>query len=317
MPKSIMQCMDFFKDEDVKRYLFFGTIGLVVFLITAGFCLCFFKQNYEISLLSYTVDFGENISIVELVDTVGDDKITSNNIVNSNTIKVDDIEIYFDNFDTNILGKQTVRASFSKEGIDEQIFDITVVDKVAPIISIDTETPLELSIDDVKTKSIGNVYHVTDNQTPDNKIDIRTYIEENDFNQGDLVHLFIEASDISQNTATAIIEIMIKKDKTDMKIKTAAKESEEPSDVDSSMKDDGYSGTNPSYSSNSNYSAPSTNDNQSYVIPACSYKSFYESSYGDLISAYNAALAYYDTCDTASLNPINDSEGNTIGWSVG
>lgn len=312
--------MDFFKDEYVKRYALFGLIGVSIFAGLALLFMFMFKQNYDISLSTYTIDFGDDTLITELVDSVGGTPVREENIINANTLMVDDVEIVFDGFDSNVLGSQEVHVRFSNNA-NEQVIVLKVVDKIPPVIHIDTEQPLSLSLDDVRAKNVGKVFHVTDNQTPDNKIDISTYIDEDNYGYGDNVHLFIEASDLSGNKSTSMIEISIK-EKEVPKEKTVSVEKEESGTVEAGSDSSNVPNRNGGYSGNSGNGGsgqyvPNTGGGEQIItVPACSYKAFYESQYGNLINAYNAAISYYNSCSSASVLPINDSDGNTIGWSV-
>ena len=183
--------------------------------------------------------------------------------------------------------------------LDGEIYSTTatIVDDTPPAIKTDSRM---LEFEEGQVKDLSSYYSVSDNH--DDVKDITITVEANGFdgNKAGDYKVYIHAEDTSGNIGTAILYITI----------TPAKKESAP---DKSFSSGGNAGGG---SGGGGYT-PSSPQGGSYVVPACTFASFYESQYGDLISAYNAAMNYYSSCGSASLNPINDAEGNTIGWSVG
>lgn len=211
--------MNFLKDADFKHYFKMFMIGIVVFGILSFLFLYIFKDDYGIVLNKDTVEYGKNVRIVDLVESVAGNPINDSNKISSNTISVNGYEVTFDEIDTFKLGNQNITAKYTDSSIKEQSLSVNIVDTKKPIIKIKKDIGTKMDLKDVRKLKV--FYSVSDNETPDTKIKIKKYIIEEKYTYGDTVHLVIEATDKSGNVSKKKIKINInekKVEKEDVKV---------------------------------------------------------------------------------------------------
>lgn len=295
-----------------KRYLVPLFIIICILILGGiGFKL-FAKTDHTITFKQdVVIEYKDNFDSISLIDKVGGKDIKEEWVDHiSNTITIKGWSVTATKVDTSSLGRHEVTFTTSDVGQKNKFTSyVTVEDRTAPTIKLkkDEFEIKEEKLEDIDLKGMLNDYiKVNDNYTEADKIRIEFDMTADDLEIGKNV-VTISATDEFDNTSTAEITITVKEKKKEEPKK------EENKNTSSSDDGGGYSApinNEPAYT-------PPTQD-YSYTVPACSYASFYESTYGDLISAYNAAESYYSSCSgSAALMPINDAEGNTIGWSVG
>ena len=201
--------MNFLKDADFKHYFKMFVIGIVVFGILGFLFLYIFKDDYGIVLNQDTVEYGKNVRIVDLVESVAGNPINDSNKISSNTISVNGYEVTFDEIDTFKLGSQNITAKYTDSSIQKQSLSVNVVDNKKPIIKINKDIDTKMDLKDVRRLKVDSFYSVSDNETPDKKIKIKKYIKEEKYSYGDTVHLVIEATDKSGNVSKKKIKIKI------------------------------------------------------------------------------------------------------------
>lgn len=213
--------MNFLEDADFKHYFKMFVIGIVVFGILSFLFLYIFKDDYGIVLNQDTVEYGKNVRIVDLVESVAGNPINDSNKISSNTISVNGYEVTFDEIDTFKLGNQNITAKYTDSSIKEQSLSVNIVDTKKPIIKIKKDIGTKMDLKDVRKLKVDSFYSVSDNETPDTKIKIKKYIIEEKYTYGDTVHLVIEATDKSGNVSKKKIKINInekKVEKEDVKV---------------------------------------------------------------------------------------------------
>ena len=120
--------MNFLKDADFKHYFKMFVIGIVVFGILSFLFLYIFKDDYGIVLNKDTVEYGKNVRIVDLVESVAGNPINDSNKISSNTISVNGYEVTFDEIDTFKLGSQNITAKYTDSSIQKQSLSVNIVD---------------------------------------------------------------------------------------------------------------------------------------------------------------------------------------------
>lgn len=250
--------MRLLQDEDIRHYLKMALLGFLLFGIAVCLFLFLFRSSYEIHLVKDTLEYGEEVRVVDLVDGIGSETFTEENKISSNTIRLSDFEVTFSEIDYDKLGKQTITATFSDESIKDETFILHIVDTTAPIITI-KEDSVTMDLEQVKEKDFKALYEVTDNYTNTSKIKIKTYIEEKNYTYEDEVTLVIEATDTNKNCSTKHLTIRInpKPEETEEKNEESTQEGGNSATSNkSSANESGYSQSAPSQSQNNQPSTP-------------------------------------------------------------
>ena len=180
--------MNFLEDADFKHYFKMFVIGIVVFGILSFLFLYIFKDDYGIVLNKDTVEYGKNVRIVDLVESVAGNPINDSNKISSNTISVNGYEVTFDEIDTFKLGSQNITAKYTDSSIQKQSLSVNVVDNKKPIIKINKDIDTKMDLKDVRRLKVDSFYSVSDNETPDKKIKIKKYIKEEKYSHTDEVY---------------------------------------------------------------------------------------------------------------------------------
>lgn len=249
--------MSFIHDEDIRHYIKMGLFGFLLFGIIVCVFLFLFRSTYEVHLTKDTVEYGEEIRIVDLVEGIGSEPCAEDAKISSNTIQLSEFEVTFSEIDFDKLGEQTIVATFSDESIKPETFVIYVVDTTKPTISIKEDT-VTMDLEQVKDKQFEDLYEVSDNYTNTAKIKIKTYIEEDTYTYEDEVTLVIEATDTNKNRATKRLSIKINP------------KPEEPEDSSEETQEGGNSATSnrqPAYESNNSQSVPSQGQSYQNTVP--------------------------------------------------
>ena len=189
--------MNFLEDADFKHYFKMFVIGISIFGILCFLFLFVFRDNHGITLKKDTVEYGNPVRVVDLIETVAGNPVEKSDKISSNTISVNGYEITFDEIDVFKLGSQTITGKYTDGSIPKQMIEIHVVDTKKPVIKINKDIDQNMELKDVRKLKVDSYYSVSDNQTPDSKIKIRKYIKEEKYSYGDTVHLIIEAKDKS------------------------------------------------------------------------------------------------------------------------
>lgn len=253
--------MSFLEDADFKHYFKMFLISISVFGILCFLFLFVFKDNHSIVLNDDTIEYGHLVRVVDLVESVAGNPVDDSNRISSNTISVNGYEITFDEIDVFKLGAQTITGRYTDSTIEKQNIVINVVDTKKPVIKIKKDIDHRMDLNDVRKLKVDSFYSISDNQTPDNKINVKKYIKEEKYSYGDSVHLIIEATDKSGNVSkkTIVIYINAKKEKkSEQDVKT--------NDSDES-KDDNSSQSESQQVQNSSAQNSSSQNHQSYQTP--------------------------------------------------
>ena len=133
--------------------------------------------------------------------------------LSENTIKTDNYEINFDNINSNKLGKQKIRVDFSDPDIKDTLIEIQIVDTKKPVIKIQKEQPIEMDLKQVEEKEFNDLFTLTDNHTPIEKMNISMKLNKDSIKPGDTVKLTIQAKDISGNKTSKTLRIHIREKK--------------------------------------------------------------------------------------------------------
>lgn len=219
--------MNFLKDADFKHYFKMFVIGIVTFGILGFLFLYIFKDDYGIVLNKDTVEYGKNVRIVDLVESVAGNPVNESNKISSNTISVNGYEVTFDEIDTFKLGSQNITAKYTDSSIQKQSLSVNIVDTKKPIIKINKDMDNKMDLKDVRKLKVNSVYSVSDNETPDKKIKIKKFIKEEKYSYGDTVHLVVEATDKSGNVSKKKIKIYINEKKIEKEEAKAEKDEHE------------------------------------------------------------------------------------------
>ena len=199
--------MNFLEDADFKHYFKMFVIGISIFGILCFLFLFVFRDNHGITLKKDTVEYGNPVRVVDLIETVAGNPVEKSDKISSNTISVNGYEITFDEIDVFKLGSQTITGKYTDGSIPKQMIEIHVVDTKKPVIKINKDIDQNMELKDVRKLKVDSYYSVSDNQTPDSKIKIRKYIKEEKYSYGDTVHLIIEAKDKSGNISKKSVPI--------------------------------------------------------------------------------------------------------------
>ncbi|MDY5232065.1 MAG: hypothetical protein SPH17_00450 [Faecalicoccus sp.] len=305
--------MRLLQDEDIKHYIKLGVIGILLFFILAISLLFLFRSNYRITLSQSTIEFGDEVHIVDLIQSIGDEKISQKNKLSSNTIQLDAFEVSFTEIDLSKLGEQQITAIFSDESIKPETFRIEIVDTTAPVIQLTTKEPVSMDLEIVKAGEFESVYKVHDNYTGKTKIKVKTYIEEDSYTYDEDVHLKIEATDSNGNTKNKTVMIHINPESEpdpQEEEKEEAKESQRNEQIQEK------NSNSPSVTPGTNSSTVQT-PSTTPATPKPSNRQFLFSqgyNMGNVESACNAALN--SSGATGACVPLQDSNGYYIGMEL-
>lgn len=315
--------MNFLKDADFKHYFKMFVIGIVVFGILSFLFLYIFKDDYGIVLNKDTIEYGKNVRIVDLVESVAGNPINDSNKISSNTVSVNGYEVTFDEIDTFKLGSQNITAKYTDSSIQKQSLSVNIVDNKKPIIKIKKDIDTKMDLKDVRRLKVDSFYSVSDNETPDKKIKIKKYIKEEKYSYGDTVHLVIEATDKSGNVSKKKIKININEKKVE-------KDESKPEDSEDKDKKDEISSEHQAQES-STQSSQSVQQSvqqapqQSQITPAPSQssrpkpsnKQYLFSQGYDMSSAPSACQNdLLSSGHSGSCTPIQDSDGIYLGMQL-
>ncbi len=199
-------------DRDIKHYLLWGAGGLGVFILLAVLFFCMFHTSYRIVLSAEEVDFGSDVRIVDLVQSVGEYKIRPDDRISENTIQLEGYEMTFDEIDTQKLGLQELGVVFSIPDAEDQTITVTVVDREDPVITLVGEGPFSMDLQDVRDRKFDELYTVSDNCSAVGALEVESHVQEETFDFGQIVTVQIHAKDSSGNEAEASFEIQINPD---------------------------------------------------------------------------------------------------------
>ena len=324
--------MNFLEDADFKHYFKMFVIGISIFGILCFLFLFVFRDNHGITLKKDTVEYGNPVRVVDLIETVAGNPVEKSDKISSNTISVNGYEITFDEIDVFKLGSQTITGKYTDGSIPKQMIEIHVVDTKKPVIKINKDIDLNMELKDVRKLKVDSYYSVSDNQTPDSKIKIKKYIKEEKYSYGDTVHLIIEAKDKSGNISKKSVPICINAKKEKKEIHEEKKdESEESKNVESSQ-NESQPTQNPQTRNSSSQNSQSYQVPQQFVQqapqqtqtvpvqpsrPKPSNKQYLFSQGYDMSSAPSACQSdLLSSGYTGSCTPIQDSDGIYLGMQL-
>lgn len=273
-----------------------------LFMLSLICCGCSKKEEKHAVTFKkdVVVSYGSNVNTCKFVNKIDSDFV-SNSMINDNEIYDGNTVMACPVVDFNEVDLGDITLDYT---IGQQVYSllISVVDDEAPVVVLSDEA-VSMVEGDKSSIDYSKYFTVTDNYDDVEDIKIEIDDESVNLNKAGDYSVSVIATDTSGNECMVSLPVKI---------------TEKPKKQESQKEQTSGGGSSSASNNNgTNYYSPPVQDN-SYTVPACSYASFYESTYGDLISAYNAAENYYSSCSgSASLNPINDGEGNTIGWSVG
>lgn len=197
------------KDPDIRHYIHMSIFGIVAFAGIAITLLIVFRSNYAIYLSQSTIEYGDNVAFVDLVEAIGEEPVKNENRISENTIQMEEYEVTFEGYDPSVLGEQEIIAQFSDDEISDEKVKITIQDTTAPKIKIKVDEPVTMKLEDVQKKKFDSFFSVSDNYTSSAKIKIKAYIKEDTYTYEDTVNLVIEATDSNENQSQKTIEIHI------------------------------------------------------------------------------------------------------------
>lgn len=298
--------MRFLNDEDVQHFIKIAVLGILGFLLVAVFLIFFFRTDYELQVSKYEFEVGETVKVSDLIKSIGDQPVSNENRISSNTIKMDDYEVTFTEIDTSKIGEQTITAKFTDTNIENQKFTVTIKDTEKPKIKWLVEEDSTISLEDAKKKNFDSLYEVSDNYTASSKIKIKSYIDEDNFDYGDSITLHIEATDSNKNTA-----------KKEIKLKIEEKPEEETKEEESSSQENTQTDTQQNTQTNTQQQQQSTYQQQQPTVskPANRYFSFDDgydmSNVSQACQAALVASGYSGSCI-----PVTDSDGIYTGMQL-
>ena len=194
-------------DRDIKHYLLWGAGGLGAFILLAVLFFAMFHTSYRIVLSAEEVDFGSDVRIVDLVQSVGDCKIMPGDRISENTIQLEGYEMTFDEIDAQKLGPQELDVIFSIPDAEDQTITVTVVDREDPVITMVGEGPFSMDLQDVRDRKFEELYTVSDNCSAVGALEVESHVQEETFDFGQTVTVRVNAKDSSGNTAERSIQI--------------------------------------------------------------------------------------------------------------
>lgn len=225
---------------EAKRVLAIFLIGLLIFGLAAISLLFLFRPNHDIHLSKDFVEFGEEVRVTELVESIGDVKISESMRHSSNTIVMDEYEVTFGSIDTSSLGEKMVQAQFSDENIDPVTLHFQVVDTTSPIIHVDKPNETrKYTLNQIENREYLSEFKIQDACTPFSKLDIEGSLVNKEAKTGDQTKIEIVVVDESGNIATASLPIELIDDPNQDKDKNkddqaSSEESKESKDSETS-----------------------------------------------------------------------------------
>lgn len=214
-------------DRDIKHYLLWGAGGLGAFILLAVLFFAMFHTSYRIVLSAEEVDFGSDVRIVDLVQSVGDRKIMPGDRISENTIQLEGYEMTFDEIDAQKLGPQELDVIFSIPDAEDQTITVTVVDREDPVITMVGEGPFSMDLQDVRDRKFEELYTVSDNCSAVGALEVESHVQEETFDFGQTVTVRVNAKDSSGNTAERSFEIRINPDPEEERKKQEEKKKQE------------------------------------------------------------------------------------------
>ena len=67
--------MRFLQDEDIRHYIKLGVIGILLFFMAAVGFMFLFRSDYRIELNRQSIEFGDEVRVVDLIKSIGEYKI--------------------------------------------------------------------------------------------------------------------------------------------------------------------------------------------------------------------------------------------------
>lgn len=214
-----------------KKYGAIFLIGILIFGLAVISLMFIFRTDHKIHLSKDFVEFGEEVRVAELVDQIGDVKISESMRLSSNTIVMDEYEVTFGTLDTSSLGEKLVQAQFSDEKIEPVTLHFQVVDTTSPIIHV--ERPNEVrkyTLKQIEDQEYLSEFKIQDSCTPYSKLDIEGSLVNREAKTGDQTKIEIVVIDESGNLATASLPIELI-DEPDKKEDEKEKDSEASSET--------------------------------------------------------------------------------------
>lgn len=302
--------MSWIYDEDVRHYIKIIGAVMIFCIIIIGVLMFMFKPDAKIELKTNIVEFGDDITSIDLIRKVKGKNIESG-IQSKGSLTFPDLEITADELDTTKLGVQNITYSFS-DGSEDVVEEIEVKDTIKPVIKLKNER-IELKLSEFKKmKSWKKYYEVSDNyfEAPTST----ESLDKKNVDYGDILHLDIIAIDVSGNKSTARMIIKIKeKEKPEDKQNENREEKEStqhketiPNQIQNSEKETTYSDRNP------NEYLPRT-ENKSKLAG----KKYLFSEGWDMSSAPNQCqIDLRNSNASGSCIPIQDANGIYLGMEL-
>lgn len=207
-------------DDDILHYIKIAAIIIISSVVILGFLFFLFRPSAKIELSTHSIEYGENVSAIDLIKTVKNENIATAE-KNRGTMTFENLEISATELNTNKLGKQTIIYSFS-DGSEDISETVEIVDTIKPKIILKKKKVVLTLEEAKKTKSWDKYYEVKDNYN-----EFPTVLEElekKDLNYGITTYIKVRAVDSSGNEAEEKIQLQIKEKEVK---KTEKKEMEE------------------------------------------------------------------------------------------
>lgn len=199
--------MSVFRDQTIQKYVKALIAIVVIFLIVAILFLVFFTGKENVVLKKDWVEFGDDVEITDLVESIGDYRISKSD-VKGKIIHLPNYDVHFNNLKADKLGDEQLKLTFTDPSIKDQVFDIKVKDTTPPTITIE-EDSIMMDLEDVKAKKFSDLYEVEDSCTKSEDLLIKEELD-GDVDYGKDVTLTISCEDESKNRAKEEIQIHIK-----------------------------------------------------------------------------------------------------------
>lgn len=199
--------MSIFRDHTIQKYVKALIAIVVIFLIVAILFLVFFTGKENVVLKKDWVEFGDDVEITDLVESIGDYRISKSD-VKGKVIHLPNYDVHFNNLKADKLGDEQLKLTFTDPNIKDQIFDIKVKDTTSPTITIE-ENPITMNLEDIKAKKFSDLYEVEDSCTKSEDLLVKEELD-GDVDFGKDVTLIISCEDESQNSTEEEIKIHIK-----------------------------------------------------------------------------------------------------------
>lgn len=241
--------MSIFRDHTIQKYVKALIAIVVIFLIVAILFLVFFTGKENVVLKKDWVEFGDDVEIIDLVESIGDYRISKSD-VKGKVIHLPNYDVHFNDLKADKLGDEQLKLTFTDPNIKDQTYDIKVKDTTSPTITIE-ENSITMDLKDVKAKKFSDLYEVEDSCTKSENLVVEEELD-GDVDYGKDVTLIISCEDESRNSTKEEIQIHIKE--------------KEPEPEESDKKEESTEKKDPSNSGNSQ-----PNTNSEVVQPAPSY----------------------------------------------